>query len=78
MKKEYDFSDAQKNPYANRVKRQITINPNQSTVLYFKDQAEKTSLPYQPLINLDLKDCADKKRKPKLVGFLHDSMHLSV
>lgn len=66
MKKEYDFSNAQKNPYANRVKQQITINLNQSTIQYFKDMAEQTGLPYQTLINLYLTDCADKKRKPEV------------
>ena len=65
MKKEYDFSDARKNPYADRVKQQITINLNQSTIQYFKDLAEETGLPYQTLINLYLTDCADKKRKPE-------------
>ena len=67
MKKEYDFfSDARKNPYADRVKQQITINLNQSTIQYFKDLAEETGLPYQTLINLYLTDCADKKRKPEI------------
>lgn len=66
VKKEYDFSDARKNPYADRVKQQITINLNQSTIQYFKDLAEETGLPYQTLINLYLTDCADKKRKPEI------------
>ena len=66
MKNEYDFSNAQKNPYANRVKQQITINLNQSTIQYFKDLADKTGLPYQTLINLYLTDCADKKRQPEI------------
>ena len=66
MKKEYNFSDARKNPYADRVKQQITINLNQSTIQYFKDLAEETGLPYQTLINLYLTDCADKKRKPEI------------
>ena len=63
MKKEYDFSNARKNPYADRVKQQITINLNQTTIQYFKDLAEKTGLPYQTLINLYLGDCAKNKRK---------------
>ena len=65
-KEEYDFSNARKNPYADKVKQQITINLNQSTVQYFKDLAEKTGLPYQTLINLYLTDCADKKRQPEV------------
>ena len=66
MKNEYDFSNAKKNPYAGKVKQQITINLNQSTIQYFKDLAEKTGLPYQTLINLYLTDCADKKRQPEV------------
>ena len=65
-KEEYDFSNARKNPYADKVKQQITINLNQSTVQYFKDLAEKTGLPYQTLINLYMTDCADKKRQPEV------------
>ena len=66
LRQEYVFSNAQKNPYANKVKQQITINLNQSTIQYFKDLADKTGLPYQTLINLYLTDCADKKRQPEV------------
>ena len=66
VKNEYDFSNARKNPYADRAKQQITINLNQRTVQYFKDLADKTGLPYQTLINLYLTDCADKKRQPEV------------
>ena len=66
MKNEYDFSNAMKNPYAGKVKQQITINLNQSTVQYFKDLAVKTGVPYQTLINLYLTDCAAKKRQPEI------------
>lgn len=66
MKKEYDFSNARKNPYADRIKQQITINLNQSTIQYFKELAEQTGLPYQTLINLYLTDCAEKQRKPEV------------
>ncbi|MBR5345930.1 MAG: BrnA antitoxin family protein [Clostridia bacterium] len=66
MMNEYDFSNARKNPYADKVKQQITINLNLSTVQYFKYLAEKTGLPYQTLINLYLTDCAEKKREPEI------------
>ena len=66
MRVEYDFSGARKNPYADKVKRQITINLNQNTIDYFKDLAGETGVPYQTLINLYLTDCAEKKRKPDL------------
>ena len=66
MREEYDFSGARKNPYADKVKRQITINLNQNTIEYFKGLAGETGVPYQTLINLYLTDCAEKKRKPDL------------
>ena len=66
MKTEYDFSNARRNPYADKIKRQISINLNQSTIEYFKNLAVETGIPYQTLINLYLTDCAEKKRKPDL------------
>lgn len=66
MLNEYDFSGARKNPYANRIKRQITINLDVETVNYFKDLAQQSGIPYQTLINLYLTDCARNKRQPNL------------
>jgi hypothetical protein len=63
MKKEYDFSKAKKNPYARRLKRRVTIRLDGPTVDYFKGLAEETGIPYQTLINLYLRDCADSKRE---------------
>lgn len=39
MKEEYDFSHARRNPYAKRLKKQITINIDGDTIQYFKDMA---------------------------------------
>ena len=36
MKKEYDFSNANKNPYAKHLKKQITINLSEEVLNYFK------------------------------------------
>lgn len=58
MRDEYDFSEAKRNPYARRVKRQVTIRLDESTIGYFKELAEETGIPYQTLINLYLRDCA--------------------
>lgn len=58
MKAEYDFTNARKNPYAKKLKKQITINIDSDTIAYFKDQSESTGIPYQTLINLYLADCA--------------------
>lgn len=63
MKKEYDFSKARKNPYAKRLKKQITIRLDEPTIEYFKGLAELSGIPYQTLINLYLRDCAQKGRK---------------
>lgn len=62
MRKEYDFSKGTRNPYVNKEKKQITIRLNASTIDYFKDQAEKTGISYQNLINMYLTDCAVHKK----------------
>ncbi len=63
MRKEYDFSRAKKNPYARRLKKQITLRIDQPTIEYFRSLSETTGIPYQTLINLYLRDCAVQKRK---------------
>ena len=62
MKKEYDFSKARKNPYSKLLKKQITINLSEEVLDYFKNLSEKTSIPYQTLINFYLLDCVKNKR----------------
>ncbi|MCA9758071.1 MAG: BrnA antitoxin family protein [Candidatus Eisenbacteria bacterium] len=66
MKKEYDFSKAKRNPYASKLKRQVTIRLDEPTIDYFKGLAEETGIPYQTLINLYLRDCAATQKKPSL------------
>jgi predicted DNA binding CopG/RHH family protein len=66
MRTEYDFSKAKKNPYAKRLKRRVTIRLDEPTVEYFKQLAEETGIPYQTLINLYLRDCAESKRELNL------------
>lgn len=63
MREEYDFSNAVKNPYAKKLKRQVTINLDADTIDYFKDQAAVSGIPYQTLINLYLSECALQKKK---------------
>ena len=65
MKKEYDFSTAQKNPYASKIKKQITININEDVLEYFKNMSKRTGIPYQNLINLYLLDCVNNKKTLK-------------
>ena len=66
MRKEYDFSKAQKNPYASLLKRQVTIRLDEETVKYFKKLAAEAGIPYQTLIHLYLRDCAASGRKLSL------------
>ena len=63
MKTEYDFTNARKNPYTKKLKKQITINIDEDTIKYFKDQSESSGIPYQTLINLYLADCCEHKKK---------------
>ena len=68
MRKEYDFSKMQsrRNPYASKLKRQVTIRMGDDVVEYFKQLAEETGVPYQSLINLYLRDCMVHGRRPDL------------
>lgn len=66
MREEYDFSNAKRNPYAKKLKKQITINIDIDTVDYFKKQSETSGIPYQTLINLYLTDCVNNKRELQL------------
>lgn len=63
MKKEYDFSKAKKNPYVHDLKKQVTIRLDTDTVNYFKHLSKDNGIPYQTLINLYLRDCAQKHKK---------------
>jgi len=68
MKAEYDFSTmkSRKNPYAAKLKRQVTIRMSDDIIGYFKTMADDTGIPYQSLINLYLRDCVAHNRKPDL------------
>ena len=66
MRKEYDFSNSIQNPYAKKVKQQISIKIESDTITYFKELATKVGIPYQNLINSYLTDCAVKHIEPKL------------
>ena len=65
MKKEYDLSKMKKrkNPFAKRLKKQVTIRMGVDIIEYFKGMSEETGIPYQNLINLYLRDCVTSQRK---------------
>jgi uncharacterized protein (DUF4415 family) len=62
MRAEYDFSDSRSNPYAKKLRRQITIRLDNDVVDYFKLQSSKMGIPYQNLINHYLADCAQNEK----------------
>ena len=45
MKKQYDFSKGKKNPYTNKLKKQITTNLNEEVLTYFKAMSDETGIP---------------------------------
>jgi len=63
MRKEYDFSNSVRNPYAKHLKKQVTLRLNTGVVTYFKALAKETGIPYQNLINLYLSECAHSGKK---------------
>jgi predicted DNA binding CopG/RHH family protein len=66
MRKEYDFANATRNPYAKRIKKAVTIRLEPDVINYFKSLSTETGIPYQNLINLYLLDCAKERRKLEL------------
>ena len=66
MRKSYDFSKAQRNPYAKRLKKQVTIRIDAPTLDYFKNLSEEIGIPYQTLINLYLRECVVEGKRPSL------------
>ena len=66
MKPEYDFSKAQKNPYARKLKKQVTIRFDTDVIDYFKKLSAEHGIPYQSLINLYLRECAYTKKKLRI------------
>ncbi|MFZ2361753.1 MAG: BrnA antitoxin family protein [Anaerolineae bacterium] len=63
MREEYDFSKSTRNPYAKRLRKAVTIRLGVDIIEYFRAISEETGIPYQTLINLYLRDCAQSKRR---------------
>ena len=68
MKAEYDLSKMKfrPNPYAARLKQQVTLQLGIDVIEYFKTLSEETGIQYQSLISLYLRDCAASQRTLKL------------
>ena len=67
MKAEYDLTDARRNPYADKLRRPVTMNLDTYAIDYFKREADRTGIPYQRLINLYLLQCAREGKKLSFV-----------
>ncbi len=65
MRTEYDLTKlkGRRNPYAKALKKQVTIRLGTDVISYFKSMADKMGVPYQSLINIYLRDCAEHHRK---------------
>lgn len=63
MKSHYDFSKSVRNPYLSKAKKQLTIRLDEDTIAYFKSLAEENGIPYQNLMNLYLRECAEAGRR---------------
>ena len=68
MKAEYDLAKmkSRRNPYARRLKKQITLRLDPEVIEYFKQKSEENGIPYQTLINLYLQDCRAAHRDLKM------------
>jgi predicted DNA binding CopG/RHH family protein len=63
MRRHYDFSKSVPNPYLAKAKKQLTIRLDEDTIKYFKALAQQNGIPYQNLINLYLRECAESEKK---------------
>ena len=66
MRDDYDFTNTIKNPYSDRLKKQITIRLDDTVIAYFKEMADQTGMPYQNIINYYLLDCVKNNKKTKI------------
>lgn len=48
MRKSYDFSEARPNPYAKRLKKQVTLRLSFQTLEYFKEASESRRAGFLP------------------------------
>jgi hypothetical protein len=66
MRREYDFTDSVRNPYAKHFRKQVTLRLGTDVIEYFKALSRETGVPYQNLINLYLRDCAHSGKRLSL------------
>lgn len=57
----------EKQIYAKKAKKTITINIDEEVIAYFKKQSEESGIPYQTLMNLYLSDCAKNEKTMQIM-----------
>lgn len=68
MRAQYDFSKGIRNPYAKQLKKQLTIRIDSETLTYFQSLSDEIGIPYQTLMNMYLRECAEMKARPHWVA----------
>lgn len=63
MRTEYNFENSKQNPYRKAEQKKITIQLNTEVIDYFKDEAARTGIPYQNIINYYLVDCVEHGKR---------------
>ena len=67
MRDEYDFTESIPNPYAEPVRKAVTLKIDLRAIDWFKAEAARTGVPYQTLMNSYLLQCAEERRSFKFV-----------
>ena len=62
MREEYDFSESRANPYVERLRKPVTMNIDVANIDYFKQEAARTGVPYQTIINMYLTECREREK----------------
>ncbi|MBQ9021981.1 MAG: BrnA antitoxin family protein [Eggerthellaceae bacterium] len=60
MRDEYTLEGSAPNPYAEKLRKPVTLRLDVDTIAFFKAEAARTGIPYQNLINLYLGQCAQE------------------
>lgn len=63
MRDNYDFSKSVKHPYSHKLKKQVTIRLDEETIEYIENMADEKGIPYQSMISLYLRECAESGRE---------------
>lgn len=62
MRDSYDFSASRQNPYVERLRKPVTMNLDVANIDYFKEEAARTGVPYQVIINMYLTECREQRK----------------